>query len=410
MERDLSIIDSEDCVNEFLTLQNWVDTTTTSFSSYLGWYKTKDHSKNKSKMKKTEATSINEAAPSLYSSHLADFKSIKAFIKSCEKINLDLYFSCEEKKTFLEFISKLKTQNIKLLSQDLIDIYSSKLTNYSINTIKQIADKNSNSISKPSSTGFYKLAQNRLELKKTINKILSNIESKEKCTRDLLGELENKGKIYIQKRYRMLCSDSRKHEFSVNITPLKQVLEALNKISYNIFSEDLAYIIDELNEICNDQKLDSVKPFLGLSKQIVTEDNCEYLPSNGEKGILLLQKLLRTDADAYFLDEPELGMGNSYIDSIIRPQICGLAKRHKAVIIATHNANIAVRSLPYVSIFRTHENGKYYTYTGNPFNDKLTNIEDSNDVRSWTSESLHTLEGGREAFYERKNIYESKGN
>ena len=56
------------------------------------------------------------------------------------------------------------------------------------------------------------------------------------------------------------------------------------------------------------------------------------------------------------------------------------------------------------------ENGDYCTYIGNPFNDKLSNIESSNDVRSWTSESLHTLEGGREAFYERKVIYESNGN
>ena len=410
MDRDLSKVDSEDCLNEFLALQNWAEISPTSFSEYLDWYRTKDHNKNKSKMKITEATSINETDPPLYSSHSYDFKNIKAFIKYCEKINLDLYLSCEEKKSFLELISKLKRQSTKLLSLDLIDIYSSELTNYSINIIKQIADRNSNSISKPSSTGFYNLAQNRLNLKRSVNKILSNIESKEKCTREILGELENKGKIYIQKRYRMLCSNSRTAEFSVNITPLKQAVELLNKMSNNIFFEDLASDIDEFTSICNENKFDTVKPFLGLSKQIVTEDNCEYLPSNGEKGILLLQNLLRTDVDAYFLDEPELGMGNSYIDSIIRPQICGLAKRHKAVIIATHNANIAVRTLPYMSIFRTYENGQYNTYTGNPFNDKLSNIENPNDVRSWTAESLHTLEGGREAFYERKDIYESNGN
>lgn len=179
------------------------------------------------------------------------------------------------------------------------------------------------------------------------------------------------------------------------------------KIDRQVFNDCLANLIDDFNSECNDCGVDTVKPFLGLSKQIVTEDNNEYTPSNGEKGILLLQKLLKSDAQAYFLDEPELGMGNSYIDAIIRPQICRLAQRHKAVIIATHNANIAVRTLPYMSIFRTHENGLYSTYTGNPFNDRLLNISNENDVRSWTSESLHTLEGGKEAFYERKNIYES---
>ncbi|MBQ3603615.1 MAG: histidinol phosphatase [Clostridia bacterium] len=410
MDRDLTKVEAEDCRNEFSILQNWIETSPTSFSSYLGWYKTKDHNKNKSKMKITEATSINETDPAQYGEHSSDFKHIKSLLKAYEKINLDLYFSNEERSELENLLSELAIRNKKMLSNDLIDIYSSKLTNYSINTIKRIADKNSNSISKPSNTGFYELAQNRIRLSQTVKNILKNIESKDQCTKDLLGELENKGKIYVQKRYRMLCNESRSPEFSVNITPLKQIKELLQKISDNIFCEELPGIIDEFNSICDEQKIDSVKPFLGLSKQIVTEDDNEYSPSNGEKGILLLQNLLREDVDAYFLDEPELGMGNSYIDSIIRPQICGLAKRHKAVIVATHNANIAVRSLPYVSIFRTHENGEYRTYTGNPFNDKLSNIEDAADVRSWTSESLHTLEGGREAFYERKVIYESNSN
>ena len=119
---------------------------------------------------------------------------------------------------------------------------------------------------------------------------------------------------------------------------------------------------------------------------------------------------MQRDADAYFIDEPELGMGGSYIDANIRPLIVNLAKQRKYVVVATHNANIAVRTLPYTSIFRTHENGKYLTYIGNPFNDTLVNTEDSNDLRSWAEESLHTLEGGHEAFYERKDIYESKNN
>ena len=100
-------------------------------------------------------------------------------------------------------------------------------------------------------------------------------------------------------------------------------------------------------------------------------------------------------------------MGNSYVNNIICPQIEKLAKRHKIVVIATHNANIAVRSLPYTSIFRTHENGIYKTYVGNPFKYKLINIDDPEDIKSWSYESLHTLEGGKEAFYERKFIYES---
>ena len=182
------------------------------------------------------------------------------------------------------------------------------------------------------------------------------------------------------------------------------------EISQNVFSQEIASSIDRLNELCSESNITSIKPFLGLSKQVTTEDGKEYHPSNGEKGILLLQQTLKEDAEAYFLDEPELGMGNSYIDTDIRPLISNLAKQRKYVVIATHNANIAVRTLPYTTIFRTHENGEYKTYVGNPFDDKLTNLADKNDTRSWTDESMHSLEGSKEAFYERRDIYESKSN
>ena len=154
----------------------------------------------------------------------------------------------------------------------------------------------------------------------------------------------------------------------------------------------------------------TIESFIGLSKSIVDCHGMTYEPSNGEKGILLLQQVIKGEADAYFFDEPELGMGNSYIDATIRPQISDLARRHKIVIVATHNANLAVRTLPYMSIFRKYENGDYFTYTGNPFRNELVNIDDDKDLLNWTVESMHTLEGGKEAFYERKDIYESGSN
>ena len=168
--------------------------------------------------------------------------------------------------------------------------------------------------------------------------------------------------------------------------------------------------MEKVTELLSNNKISTIECFIGKSKYVVDEDGAPYEPSNGEKGILLLQQVIKEEADAYFFDEPELGMGNSYIDATIRPQISDLAKRHKIVVVATHNANLAVRTLPYMSIFRKHENGKYYTYIGNPFCNELVNIVNDEDTLNWTVESMHTLEGGREAFYERKDIYESGEN
>ena len=205
----------------------------------------------------------------------------------------------------------------------------------------------------------------------------------------------------------MLCDSSLTDEFAIGIRTLKKAKENLYSLYRGFYQDDITSLLDLIREICEKENITSTINFLGLSKNIISEDDMLYQPSTGEKGILLLQNSLQQDADVYILDEPELGMGNSYIDSTIRPQIQDLAKRHKVVIIATHNANIAVRTRPYVSIYRVHKNGKYSTYAGNPFVDELTNLDDPTDKKSWTDESMHTLEGGKNAFYERKSIYES---
>lgn len=223
----------------------------------------------------------------------------------------------------------------------------------------------------------------------------------------MIGELEEKGEIYIQDKYRMLGTRSKRAEFDKGITKLKDIKNKLYKMKNQYYCDDLVKSVKDFNEMISDDNIETIDCFLGLSKRIVTSKGEEYNPSNGERGILLLQKLLKNDSYVYILDEPELGMGNSYINNTILPQIVDLAKQHKTIIIATHNANIAVRTLPYMSIYRAHQNGKYETYIGNPFNDELININNVSDCKNWTTESMHTLEGGKDAFYERKDIYES---
>lgn len=99
-------------------------------------------------------------------------------------------------------------------------------------------------------------------------------------------------------------------------------------------------------------------------------------------------------------------LGNTYVNDIIVPKLLELAKLKKVVIIATHNANIAVRTFPYVSILKSYENGKYKTYIGNPFVNELYQIDDKSKKVSWKSESIRILEGGKKAFEERGEIYD----
>ena len=413
MERDITKVSAQLCDEEFCIIAEWKDTNATPFEQYKNWYQTREHSANKKRMKITEAVALPYTKTDNYNQHKEDKNLMRRIIGDIEEIDLDEYLDECTKVKLVELLEVLNQRIALAREKDLIDEYSTKLTNTTISKIKEYADRSTDTVSKPSTTGLIEYAKNRMTLLHAVTSILETLLLPECNEKEYLGELEDKGKIFINYRYRFLqASGSYTKEFDSNIgiNRLKDIVAALKSIKDNIFADDMPSRIDDLNKKLQEANIKSIKPFLGISKFICDEHGNEYIASNGEQGILLLQRALQKEADAYFLDEPELGMGGSYIDTNIRPLIVNLARRRKYVVVATHNANIAVRTLPYTSIFRTHENGKYITYIGNPFNDALVNIEDKSDVRSWSEECLHTLEGGNEAFYERRDIYESKNN
>ena len=359
-------------------------------------------------MKITESQTMLLPDSEIRDTHKRDFDSAKKLVANYEDINSSDYLDEEDRTLFDRLVAKLKQTIHSTYAGDLVDEYATLLANFTINKIKEIADRKSDSQSKPSTTGFKEFASRRLSLKKDVQVILNNISDKENHDKVFLGEIEGKGKIYIDRVHRMLCDQSKKDDYDGSvINALRKAKEYLVSIKNHILDNELPNNVAEFNTHCQNRNISSSISFLGRLKTITKEDGTVYNPSTGEKAILMLQRELRKNVDAFFLDEPELGMGNSYINNTICPQIIKLAQSNKTIVIATHNANIAVRSLPYTSIFRTHQNGKYNTYVGNPFNNLLVNIDDATDVKGWAQESMLTLEGGKEAFYEREFIYES---
>lgn len=407
MKRDCELLNVDSCQDDFNVLKKWKEPNITLFSLYVKWFETRNNNENKKKMKITEAVDL----PLLDKDELISLKKNRKGFKEAEKklstIDLIKYISAEEIEQLTTLLEKLDLSILQSVFEEFSRIKTVELTNYSVNTIKELADKKTDTVSRPSTTGFLEFAKNHLEIKKSILNIIKAINAKTYYKDDKLGEIEEKGNVYIRRMYRMLGGNSKTKEFAVGINNLKSIKNALMKIEKEYYKYDISIQLDKLSELLEQENVKDVSDFIGLSKIIVDDDGEQYEPSTGEKGILLLQQIIKEQADVYFFDEPELGMGNSYIDATIRPQISDLAKKHKIVIIATHNANLAVRTLPYMSIFRKYTNGNYFTYVGNPFRNELVNIDDANDSLNWTNESMHTLEGGKEAFYERKDIYES---
>ena len=390
---------------QFIDVYNWKEELPTSFEKYISWMETKDNNKNKGRMKITECVHIEEGVRDRKLE--SDYKYLKEFTESTfEKIDIEKYLDEQERTTLMLLLGKLCENINDAKMQKWNSDKSIKLTNWSIDKIKAIADKCSDTISKPSSVGFYDFAMERFKLFENVEEICSAFSVEDKVEKEYLGSLEEKGDIYIQTRYRMLTKESRTDEFKQGITVLRNCKLVIDGIKKAVLVENISEEVSKFQEFYDDGIKD-IGAFIGVSKETALENGEIYRPSNGERGILLMQKLLDSESDVYILDEPELGMGNSYITSNILPKLTDLAKRRKTVIIATHNANIAVGTLPYISILRTHENGVYKTYVGNPFYDELRNIEDETDTKNWTQESMHTLEGGKTAFYDRKDIYES---
>ena len=390
---------------QFIDVYNWKEELPTSFEKYISWMETKDNNKNKGRMKITECVHIEEGVRDRKLE--SDYKYLKEFTESTfEKIDIEKYLDEQERTTLMLLLGKLCENINDAKMQKWNSDKSIKLTNWSIDKIKAIADKCSDTISKPSSVGFYDFAMGRFKLFENVEEICSTFSVEDKVEKEYLGNLEEKGDIYIQTRYRMLTKESRTDEFKQGITVLRNCKLVIDGIKKAVLAENISEEVSKFQEFYDDGIKD-IGAFIGVSKETALENGEIYRPSNGERGILLMQKLLDSESDVYILDEPELGMGNSYITSNILPKLTDLAKRRKTVIIATHNANIAVGTLPYISILRTHENGVYKTYIGNPFYDELRNINDETDTKNWTQESRHTFEGGKNAFYDRKDIYES---
>ena len=412
MKDGASIMGIDLCRKEFEIIQNWTEKTPTPFERYLEWTETKENNTNKKRMKITEATEATAPTSPDYEKHRADFTFINRIIEDIECIDVSEYLNSAKQKQLIDLLLELKSAIVQRRTSDLIEEYSVQLTNYSINAIKRIADQKSETVSMPSATGLSSFINNRLELYQAVSKILEELQKREMNKKERLGVLEDKGTLYINSKYRVLRQrylDRESHP-GAGIRAVSNIIQEMEELRNHILDSDISEIVTKLVSLCADNNVTSTESFIGYSKQVVLENGDEYNPSNGEQGIIMLQKALSEERDCYLLDEPELGMGSSYIDATILPIIMDLAKRRKYVVVATHNANLAVRTLPYMSIYRTHSNGQYETYTGNPFNDQLVSVTDPTDIMSWTEESLRTLEGSEKAFYERKNIYESKNN
>lgn len=409
-DTNLSEFGIDDCYQELKNIRNSSEKNVTSLSSYRRYFSIEQTNKISKKLKIQNFTPLDEPTSTRDFKEISQsLKYVKEFIDNVNSDDLILDIIGDElftelKKIIQKILTKLRAESEKRI----IDLRSITLFNQIINVFVEEIAKKTGQPQKPVSTGFSQYASNRIKIEKDLKKILINLSHTIETNIEFVGNLGEKGKLYCQTN---LVIQNGKF-INVNYKPVKSATKnpqknfaiILENIQKHLYANSLFEKITELNEVEGSDNIHNLNDLL-LFYRHFTLDGQEYKPSTGESSMVLLHNELLEDKEIYIIDEPEKSLGNDYISNVIVPMLKEKAQTGKRVIIATHDANIAVRTLPYNSIYREHDINGYYTYQGNPFSNNLICNDESKDDLDWKEISMKTLEGGKDAFGERSKIY-----
>lgn len=403
-ERKSSYYDIDARRSELDFLENWESTKITKFDDYKEHIRTASLNANKVKM---QILNITDEEFGEDKSNLEETKRHLTLVgqlgKIIEGIVPSAYLKDDELDNFNNFFDMLRERILQKYKEEFASSFGITLAKHFINTMKEITDKNTDSKSLPSTTGFASYAKLLFKTNCVVDKILSIENISVIDNPEFIGALDNGKKLYKRKKVQGLSSDSKATDGFQQMVNLRQIRNVLVKIKKHVFDTNLGnYIKDYKDSIAcfGDFNIDAM---IGVSKYFTLEDGKKYIPSTGEETMIALDEALNEESDVYILDEPEKSLGNSYINDTIVERINYLAKLKKTIVIVTHNANIAIRTLPYQTILKLYD-GDYTTYIGSLYSGILKDL-DSGETKDWREESIRILEGGKEAFNERGDIY-----
>lgn len=337
-----------------------------------------------------------------------NFKKINAVEELNEIVNRD-------------FMSREKLDNeLKSLKQDILEeaesyiknAFSNKGAIHSIDSIKESIKKQTGSDSAPTHIKFSELVEKRLSRIK-YNKVLRDLfEEIEDTKISSLGKLPQKGEVQIESVIKVLPETE---VFSTESLFDKNGLPARRKLMKKFNHFDISTCFSAINQYFDASEKaidvdDFVNKVIKHSYQVFLIDENgnrkNYIPSEGEKAILSISAILENNQyDFYIFDEIERGLGNRYISSYLIPKIKELRDRGKTIIISTHNANIAINTLPSQTIYSAydviHEEQDFYV--GNMYSNVLENSKP--EIMKWEKIALLHLEGSEEMFTNRRDIY-----
>ncbi len=399
------------CQDEIEILRNAREVDVTSIHKYVDHFNAANTNKNAQKilLKEIDPEEDGDARRGFYEYNkaAATTEEFFKFLKSDPAVRKEL--SSDELKELNRILSLLLERLDGKKWTGFAGWKEIVLLNSAINAFRKAIHRNTGSPAKPTTTGFRDYALNRIKIGINARDVVKAAFTKIPRLEENVGDLgSGKGHLKFVTEFALQNGDVTDGSLSsmkgMKKAAQKKFMSCVRDVVKHAFQDDLFHYISELNNVEDAEGIKTVYELL-LFKRYFTLDDLPYTPSSGESSMVMLQKELGTDKDVYILDEPEKSLGNEYISEVIVPLLKERARAGKRVFISTHDANIAVRTLPYCSIYRCYGQDGYSTYIGNPFTNNLVNIAKPEDLLDWKAVSMRTLEGGEEAFGERGKIY-----
>lgn len=374
-------------------------------------HQTKLGNKKAQLIKKIDTTLSKGAATELNTIMIDEAHENFRKINEVDKINKSLQ---REKNSIVSLdaeLTCLKEDIIRDLEKNTKEQFGKKGIISSLNSIKQSIKKQTGKESKPTQLGFSDLVSKRLSRIKNNNLLIEKLKDITSENNQKFGTIPKKGMVMLKTKISVLTEEDYHNPdspFDKNgIGDRRKIMKKINGFSINKgFSNVNEYFSSEEKSMNIDEFMNkSIKSH--SYTYILGEKNNEikYEPSEGEKAILSISGVLENKQyDFYVFDEIERGLGNHYISSYLIPKIKELRDSGKTIIISTHNANIAINTLPSQTIYCNYDvnkNSEHY-FTGNMY----SNILECEDRElKWEEVALSHLEGNSEMFENRRDIY-----
>ncbi len=402
-------------MDSFQTISQWKEVPIARITDYIEYAKNTDASRNRRRLVIADVGKPEHfGKEAALKSSESDLGHLLKAESELSKIDIESYLGKDgfaDLNSQIELLKGFIREKHRVL---LVEKYALQLLQFSIESIKSHAESLCGAPSSPNGMGFYDFVENRIRLKRSCDEIIENVDGREVPELEPFGTLEGKGPILMETTYLMLKdANSEAKCFNGRKKKLVDARTSIANLGRKVWEPSLSEAVKATNEKLRAAEVSSSSDFVGARKRTVIEGRGDgmplipYEPSDGELAIIMIRRFLSEEHDVYLLDEPERGMGNSYIDSNIRPDIVKLADNRKSVVVATHNANLAIRTMPVFSyLTEYHESNDYALYAGSPYSNVLTSLDNTCDTKSWSATSMEILEGGEEAFYDRKDMYE----